>query len=77
MRCGGRAKPNARIAARTRSRLSDRLVGEADDGKGQVARCDHHLHVDRHGIDALERDCLHPSLHGPSEKENNYGTLYE
>ena len=57
MRLAGSARPEAISAERTRSRdLGDRLVGQADDHEGDVARRDLHLHVDRPRLDALERD---------------------
>ena len=56
MRRAGSARPEATSAARTRSRASrHRLVGQADDVEGRQAGRDLHLHVDRAGLDALER----------------------
>lgn len=40
-----------------------RLVGQADDVHVDLAGCDHHLHVDRHGLDALESDRANPRHH--------------
>ncbi len=38
------------------ARLAHRLVGQADDVEGRQAGRDLHLHVDRAGLDALERN---------------------
>ena len=67
MRCGGSARPSARNAARTRSRLSPTaLSARPTIGEGELARRHQHLHVDRQDVDALERHrphlCLHASL---------------
>ncbi len=58
--------------------FADCLVGQPDDGKADVAGGDHHLHVDRHHIDALECYRLYPCLHDHScPDENNYRTMQE
>lgn len=39
------------------------LVGQPDDVHVDLARRDHHLHVDRHGLDALESNRANPRHH--------------
>jgi hypothetical protein len=43
--------------------LGHRLVGQADDVEGRQAGRDLHLHVDRAGLDALERHRADPLDH--------------
>ena len=40
-----------------------RLVGQADDLHADLARRDHHLDIDRHGLDALESNRANPRHH--------------
>ncbi len=57
IRRAGRARPEAVSAARTRSFDSaHRLVGQADEHEGDIARGHLHLDIDRAGLDALERN---------------------
>ena len=64
MRCGGRASPKRpERRANPFAAFADRLVGQAHHGKGKLAGRDHHLHVDRQDIDALESYRSHRCLH--------------
>ena len=54
--------------------LGDRLVRQADDVHADLARSDHDLDVDRHGLDALERNRAHARNHaapsGPKRRRS-------
>ena len=64
MRLGGRARPSAPSAARTRSRDSaTALSGKPTMVNAGKPRRDSHLHVDADGLDPLECDRIHPRDH--------------
>jgi hypothetical protein len=64
MRRAGKASPEAISAERTRfARFGDRLVRQADNGKGGHSWRNLHLYVDRAHFDALERDGGDPLDH--------------
>ena len=67
MRRAGSARPDAISAARTRSFASDTaLSGKPDDVESRQAGRDLHLHVDRAGLDAFERDRRYALDHAPA-----------
>ena len=47
--------------------FGDRLVRQADDLHADLAGRDHHLHIDRHGLDALECNRTDPRNHAAPE----------
>ena len=62
LRRQGKAE-RAEGGAHTLAAFAHRLVGQADHGKGEIARRHQDLHIDRQDIDALESHGPHLCLH--------------
>ena len=63
-RLGGRERPMAVRAARTRSRaFANGLVRQADNEEGRETGGDLHLNLDRHGLDAAEGEAADAGDH--------------
>ena len=65
---GKRQSGSMKCCAHPFAAFSNSLVGEANDIDDRLAGLDHHLHIDRYGLDALKRHRLDPRHHEPSPR---------